>query len=740
MKPTHKLTIIAVILFLAVAINSAFASAETTIFFEGFEDGTLGNFTADDNDFKIQTNKVYVGSYSIGIEDYDSDQTVASATPFPNGSKPLSFSFYWLESSSSNGGGVRLFDSNGNNVVSFASDNPGWVLDDGGGVTEIKGDDSEYDMWNFVEFDFDWDAGTYNYSVERLSDGLTRTGTRNLDSTQDIKTIEIQSYNDGAGGWPGNPTHAFYMWFDNFKFKDSGSSKFSINAKNVHNNELITNFSAVVNGTTYDDSGTGSIQTDIAKNETSTFNITVSKTTFEDYSISNYNVSNSTASLEVNLTSLYTYLTVTATSYNGSSIENFTTSANSANSSSSDTVSTGDGSALLQLEWNETYNISIDAPGYALYNNYNTTIMENYSVSLEMGPLYMTNTVNFTFKNETSNALVTNVEVDLIGEVSSNNYTTGSDSNLILEMINPSQYTILYTADGFLQRQFAFELTDRSFLNYTLYLTDSSAGSNVTATVYDQIGNTLEEATIEVLKYDSSLGSYKVVTQAITNWQGITQLSLFKNDVYYKFRIYYEDELRQTTNPTYIYQDTISFQIRTDENVANDYFTVEGINYDLVWNPTTENFRFDYTDPSASTVQFACLRVEKTSGITTTDYNDSCLTATSGTILVGAELMNNTQYTARAYVSFGDEEYFIDSITIGKLGDGIDNNIGLFMIVLLTVVFAFMGLWNPVAAITLTPMPFIMGSFIGFISIPMGPLIFLEAIALVLAILVGKRA
>ncbi|MFB6196840.1 MAG: YncE family protein, partial [Halobacteriaceae archaeon] len=108
---------------------------------------------------------------------------------------------------------MRLLDPSGNNVVSFATDNPQWELIDGDGTNEIYTGNGQ-EIWTRVEFEFDWGAGTYVYTID---DGVTqKTGTRALASSiSGVRKMVLGNYS--AGAWvTADPMH---MWFSDFAFR-----------------------------------------------------------------------------------------------------------------------------------------------------------------------------------------------------------------------------------------------------------------------------------------------------------------------------------------------------------------------------------------------------------------------------------------------------------------------------------------------------------------------------------------
>ncbi|SRR6056297_776870 len=180
-----------------------------TIWSNDFEDGTLQDFVADDSAFEVKTDHVR-GSYSAGIT--SSAGLIGHAYPFGEGTakNPDTFEHYWLEESSSRGGGLQLIDSDGNMICGFATDNPEWELDDGDGNTEIYAGDG-YERWIYVKFTFDWDNGQYDYYVEDLQSGHTESGTRSLKYNTNIERINLHHFESGS--WSSQST---YMWWDDF--------------------------------------------------------------------------------------------------------------------------------------------------------------------------------------------------------------------------------------------------------------------------------------------------------------------------------------------------------------------------------------------------------------------------------------------------------------------------------------------------------------------------------------------
>ena len=706
----------------------------------GSNDGTINDATIN------QTGKINTAYYFDGV---NSEVEIGDGSLLGN-AKTVSLWFKTSDTSSGNkvlmGQGMNTGDTYG--VLAFRAGTGIRILGESGTTQNFGGASLNDGEWHHLVATNDGTETNIYVDGAFLGSGTNWFET----SIVEISEIGAHKFNgnyvslfkgkiDEPAIWDrvlnSDEIEALYNNGDGNQYPFKTETNFTITAKNVLNNESITNFTATINGTTYNDVD-GKITTEIPLNTTkSNFTIEIEHNEYFTKTLINQSVS---SALEVSLYPAYTYLNVTATSYSSEEIYNFTARAVSYNSTYNIEESTTESSLILKLKWNETFEVTIDATGYALYQNSNNVTMVNYTQNLTIENLYKTNTVHINFKDEENNNPLTQVNLYLISDVYAGNYSSGTDSNITIEMLNPLIYEAIFNKEGYLQRTFTFEVTDRSYNNLTFYLLESTSGEPITATVFDSVGKEVERAKIEVLKYDFSLNSYKLVSQSFTNWQGISVLNLFKNDVYYKFRISYNNHLKLTTSPTFIFRDTLSFQINTELETIDIFKQKQNINYELLYNSETNNVRFEYSDPTGTVVQNACLKIFRTIGSTTTDYDESCIISSSGTILIPIEIINNTYYTAKGYVTISDEEIFIDTLYINMPQETIDKNVGLFLIILLTITFAFMGLWNPVIAIILTPIPLIFGSIIGFVAIPISTLIFFQVIAFILAMVVGKRS
>ncbi len=188
------------------------------------ESGFGSEWTVHAAQFQTKTNRVYEGGQSFGIQQGNASALLAEATPaaLSDGSQIAGFRFYWQETSASWGAGVRLINSNGDPEVSFATDNPQWLVHDGNGTTQIKGDDGRYGHWVEVRIVFDWSAGTATIRAEELESGTVKTHSGPLKHSVDIETISIENYDSGSS--PPWAVSDCYMWFDGFAVEPASAT------------------------------------------------------------------------------------------------------------------------------------------------------------------------------------------------------------------------------------------------------------------------------------------------------------------------------------------------------------------------------------------------------------------------------------------------------------------------------------------------------------------------------------
>jgi hypothetical protein len=385
---------------------------------------------------------------------------------------------------------------------------------------------------------------------------------------------------------------------------------------------------------------------------------------------------------------------------------------------------------------NGAYNLTYSGAGYVnqTYNNILLGQALNHT-----GFLNATGAFTVYIKDELTLSLINQlVTLEFIPQTAnaSKNYTTSSGVKYISDL-SEGEYIIRYSSTNYSNAFYYFTLENSTSSTFTIYMLPQESTSNVTAYVYDEVANAVSDAFIHVQKYDLNTNSYITVEIVKTNFEGRAIVHVIKNSEFYKFLIYYNGELELNTDASYIYDDTIAFQIYLGEQFANDFFEAYGVNYQLTYNPTSNNVAFTYSDNTNSITNGTLKLFNATSGAL---YNISSVSSTSATILLLARNTSGAQYDARAYVKLNNKEYYLTSLRVEY---PVEANIikedgsALFYIFLLTVVFIFIGFFDLTIAIILTPIPLVISSIIGLIALSPLITIPMQILALIIAYLIN---
>jgi len=214
----------------ALSEETEVSTAAAFILNEDFE-SNLSKWSVDTSDFQIKTDNVFAGSQSGGI-DISNNSTYLYATHNLSSAQQISEAeFYYYETSNQPGSGVRFFNSNGNQELGVATNNPQWVFAPTDNETDIiqvfDGTDSSsggganvYQTWHRVNLQFDWGNTEVNWTWENTADGITKTGTQSLQQGVDITDIRLHQFK-GFGGeaWATSGFPNAAMWYDSITLK-----------------------------------------------------------------------------------------------------------------------------------------------------------------------------------------------------------------------------------------------------------------------------------------------------------------------------------------------------------------------------------------------------------------------------------------------------------------------------------------------------------------------------------------
>ena len=318
-------------------------------------------------------------------------------------------------------------------------------------------------------------------------------------------------------------------------------------------------------------------------------------------------------------------------------------------------------------------------------------------------------TLNFTVKDQSTLALLTNSSLDgffllgsdLVSYEKNNTYNSSGTASHLLCIYPPfGDYEvdaqIQYGSSGYATS--LYYLTDYAVSAVTsqLDLLLASGTSVVTFTVLDENDNPLEGVYIQVLNYDIGTDTYTTTEILQTaGGQGQAFGNIVLNTEYYKFIISYQGNVVLETTPTILTGTERTFQV----NLYGDYYATYnialGVANTLTFDNTTNTFDFTFSDPSGKMHQ-ACLKLVERSFKANTVINDTCITSTAGTILqtIPGDTTGNT-YIATSYLLF-DNPFVLLSFTESFKDEfkkfGLD---GIFVTFLMVLLLALVGVWNP---------------------------------------------
>lgn len=250
--------------------------------------------------------------------------------------------------------------------------------------------------------------------------------------------------------------------------------------------------------------------------------------------------------------------------------------------------------------------------------------------------------------NETTREIISgiNVTVELIGNTTNTYYvTTGSR---VITGLGTGDYEIRTQSNYHNYRSIYTALNFSTIQNITLYMLDNSVSDYLDVVVRDLTLTGISNSTVTLQRWYSSLGAGVTVAEGRTNPQGLYRFYINRGGAYYKLFVTYNGStIYGSPEWELINRDT--YRITTD---TEDYYTawpeLEGA---LSFNNVTYTYSLVYNNKPAG-VNVVCLQTWKDQSTGLTYYNNSCLTANSGTIT--QTINKNESYTAWAYINLTD--------------------------------------------------------------------------------------
>ena len=386
---------------------------------------------------------------------------------------------------------------------------------------------------------------------------------------------------------------------------------------------------------------------------------------------------------------------------------------------------------------NGTYNLSIEGVGYAdRYINYlvGSAIYYNYSFTVQQGGW-----ANIIFYDELTKSLITtrNISFEAISDTFANNYST-STSTLGINLTQ-GDYIFRYSTIDYNEKFYYTTILEDMNYTFNLYLLQNTSSDKLTVTLYDQNNNVIEGYTIKLLKYYLDTNSYTLVDMKKTNAEGKAELLVELYTEFYKLMVENPSgDLLLTTEPAYVYDNTMNLQIIIGTVTGEHYFTTEGVNWEINFNEVTNKFILTYADPT-NTLDLMSLRVYRIIALNGSNlFNQTSSTSPSGSISVWVSNTTGATYEAKAYVSFSPATFLGSRIHTFYEANPF-GNMGVFITFILVMVMAFIGFWSLPVAVILVPLAVAVSAGVGFIQINLGLAFSLVVLGIIVAVMIKGR-
>lgn len=176
------------------------------LFYEGFE-ASLDRWEVHEDAWGRTNQAAYEGNHSAGIATRGRMSALASVD-LGSGERVGSVSYYWAETSSSFGGGLRLFNGDDAVEIGTTSDNPQWVVDDADGIGTVDGG-GDYGNWIRTEISLAWDERVAKVEFFDTATGASYSGVHPLKEGRDVRRIELTAFTSEQG-WASDSCRMFW--------------------------------------------------------------------------------------------------------------------------------------------------------------------------------------------------------------------------------------------------------------------------------------------------------------------------------------------------------------------------------------------------------------------------------------------------------------------------------------------------------------------------------------------------
>ena len=362
------------------------------------------------------------------------------------------------------------------------------------------------------------------------------------------------------------------------------------------------------------------------------------------------------------------------------------------------TMATSNGSVLLLVQ-NQTgfYNISIDAPGYAVTES-NLTLGATTPLEYNISLLYNRNSLEANIYDEITDTIINNSVLDVIfiGDTLANitNISTSNGSIKLTYFLNDT-YEIRYEGSKYPIRSYYITFSGFQYYNITMFSLNYTYTSFITFTVTDSSEVAVKDVVISANRLFPDRSAYKTVAMCRTDADG--QCGMYLELLApYSFTLtkgtvtkFYDPAMLLTTDKTLIFSES---------SPMKSVQSIHDVNYNFSYNNATNRYKLIYSTTNGLQHKF-CVELYNHSYQAVdphTYYVRSCQTSSSGTILVDEDIENKSIHAVAYYVSdlTGSEQTIVlsslDETDIPRLSDEL-NTYGIFFGIIFVVLLGTIG-------------------------------------------------
>lgn len=406
-----------------------------------------------------------------------------------------------------------------------------------------------------------------------------------------------------------------------------------------------------------------------------------------------------------------------------------------------------------------SFNVTINLiNGTTIFNNSFTgaqTLIRSFISDCNSSNSTTTIALNFSLRHEENDTF-------LVGKAASNFLTYTNDINInrsytfgTKENITSFQFCItpidaVLNLDGQIQYEASNNVTgifgsydprDYYFRNFLidnlsdeigLYSLDSAKADGITFIVTDPDDIEIENAIIDVKRYNVGNNTVRTIAMGKTNFAGKDLIFLRKNDVFYTIIINQLDGIVTTFANQKIISDEVNIKI-VSTSFAETSRTFRSTIKDITL--TGKTYKAYYNDSSGK-IKEGCFRIQRINLRDSGYVSEECIEASSGSFIYTID--NSTSvFIATLTTDINPSKLLFtrtDDFTINELSEQFGIQTSVFIVVMLLIVFISSGLWTPVAAVWMAMVGMLISFGLGIL-----PLTYASMVSLIISLILLMR-